>query len=49
ALDALNDRVKTICVISHFEAIYEIIPVQLKVKKINGLCYSKLDKAFAVE
>jgi exonuclease SbcC len=27
----------------------ERIPVQIKVKKINGLGFSKLDKVFAVE
>lgn len=27
----------------------ERIPVQIKVKKINGLGYSKLDKIFAVD
>ncbi|EIM7522103.1 exonuclease subunit SbcC [Salmonella enterica] len=49
ALDALNASGKTIGVISHVEAMKERIPVQIKVKKINGLGYSKLDKAFAVE
>lgn len=48
ALDALNASGKTIGVISHVEAMKERIPVQIKVKKINGLGYSKLDKAFAV-
>ncbi|ESB64264.1 exonuclease subunit SbcC, partial [Salmonella enterica subsp. enterica serovar Agona str. 266757-1] len=47
--DALNASGKTIGVISHVEAMKERIPVQIKVKKINGLGYSKLDKAFAVE
>lgn len=49
ALDALNASGKTIGVISHVEAMKERIPVQIKVKKINGLGYSKLDKQFAVE
>ena len=48
ALDALNASGKTIGVISHVEAMKERIPVQIKVKKINGLGYSKLDKGFAV-
>ena len=48
ALDALNATGKTIGVISHVEAMKERIPVQIKVKKINGLGYSKLDKLFAV-
>ncbi|PAO22351.1 exonuclease subunit SbcC [Enterobacter roggenkampii] len=49
ALDALNATGKTIGVISHVEAMKERIPVQIKVKKINGLGYSKLDKEFAVQ
>ncbi|TDN56394.1 exonuclease subunit SbcC [Scandinavium goeteborgense] len=49
ALDALNASGKVIGVISHVEAMKERIPVQIKVKKINGLGYSKLDKVFAVE
>ena len=49
ALDALNATGKTIGVISHVEAMKERIPVQIKVKKINGQGYSKLDKMFAVE
>lgn len=48
ALDALNASGKTIGVISHVEAMKERIPVQIKVKKINGLGYSKLDPLFAV-
>lgn len=46
ALDALNASGKTIGVISHVEAMKERIPVQIKVKKINGLGYSKLDNQF---
>ncbi|SNY61599.1 exonuclease subunit SbcC [Enterobacter sp. CC120223-11] len=49
ALDALNASGKVIGVISHVEAMKERIPVQIKVKKINGLGYSRLDKTFAVE
>jgi ATPase involved in DNA repair len=49
ALDALNASGKVIGVISHVEAMKERIPVQIKVKKINGLGYSRLDKVFAVE
>ena len=49
ALDALNASGKTIGVISHVEAMKERIPVQIKVKKINGLGYSKLESAFAVK
>ncbi|MDV2901602.1 exonuclease subunit SbcC [Phytobacter diazotrophicus] len=48
ALDALNASGKTIGVISHVEAMKERIPVQIKVRKINGLGYSKLDSAFSV-
>ncbi|WP_455816930.1 AAA family ATPase [Pseudomonas cerasi] len=43
ALDALNASGKTIGVISHVEAMKERIPVQIKVKKINGLGYSRLE------
>lgn len=49
ALDALNASGKIIGVISHVEAMKDRIPVQIKVKKINGLGYSRLDRAFAVE
>lgn len=48
-LDALNASGKIIGVISHVEAMKDRIPVQIKVKKINGTGYSRLDKAFAVE
>ncbi|MBV4413750.1 exonuclease subunit SbcC [Enterobacteriaceae bacterium YMB-R22] len=47
ALDALNASGKTIGVISHVEAMKERIPVQIKVRKINGLGFSRLDNAFA--
>lgn len=49
ALDTLNASGKTIGVISHVEAMKDRIPVQVKVKKINGLGISKLDKMFAVD
>ena len=49
ALDALNASGKIIGVISHVEAMKERIPVQIRVRKINGLGYSRLDKGFAVE
>ncbi|MBS9424279.1 AAA family ATPase [Photorhabdus caribbeanensis] len=46
ALDHLNASGKTIGVISHIEAMKERIPVQIKVKKINGLGISKLSPEF---
>ncbi|MEA9390764.1 SbcC/MukB-like Walker B domain-containing protein [Acerihabitans sp. TG2] len=48
ALDSLNATGKTIGVISHVEAMKERIPVQIKVKKINGLGLSRLEARFAV-
>lgn len=48
ALDALNASGKIIGVISHIDAMKERIPVQIRVKKINGLGYSRLDKTFSV-
>ncbi|RPH29387.1 exonuclease subunit SbcC [Buttiauxella warmboldiae] len=48
ALDTLNASGKTIGVISHVEAMKERIPVQIKVKKVNGLGVSRLAKEFAV-
>lgn len=48
ALDALNASGKTIGVISHVEAMKERIPVQIKVKKVNGLGFSRLAREFAV-
>lgn len=48
ALDALNASGKTIGVISHVEAMKERIPVQIRVRKMNGLGYSKLDRLFSV-
>jgi len=47
ALDALNASGKTIGVISHVEAMKERIPVQIRVKKINGLGYSRLETPVA--
>ncbi len=49
ALDTLNASGKIIGVISHVSAMKERIPVQIKVRKVNGLGYSRLDKHFAVE
>lgn len=49
ALDSLNATGKTIGVISHVEAMKERIPVQIKVKKVNGLGVSRLDGQFRIE
>ncbi|MGV3345943.1 SbcC/MukB-like Walker B domain-containing protein [Enterobacteriaceae bacterium LUAb1] len=43
ALDALNASGKTIGVISHVEAMKERIPVQIRVRKQNGLGFSVLE------
>ncbi|MDR7344263.1 exonuclease SbcC [Pantoea alhagi] len=48
ALDALNASGKTIGVISHVDAMKERIPVQIKVRKVNGLGYSRLERQFSV-
>ncbi|WP_159564173.1 SbcC/MukB-like Walker B domain-containing protein [Budvicia diplopodorum] len=48
ALDNLNASGKTIGVISHIDAMKERIPVQIRVKKINGLGISKLDDRYKV-
>lgn len=48
ALDSLNASGKTIGVISHVEAMKDRIPVQIKVKKVNGLGISRLDNEFRV-
>ncbi|CNH13891.1 AAA family ATPase [Yersinia pekkanenii] len=48
ALDSLNASGKTIGVISHVEAMKDRIPVQIKVKKVNGLGISRLDNVFRV-
>lgn len=49
ALDSLNATGKTIGVISHVEAMKERIPVQIKVKKVNGLGISRLESQFRIE
>lgn len=49
ALDSLNASGKTIGVISHVEAMKERIPVQIKVKKVNGLGISRLEPQFRQE
>ncbi|MFI8417628.1 exonuclease subunit SbcC [Serratia sp. NPDC078593] len=49
ALDSLNASGKTIGVISHVEAMKERIPVQIKVKKVNGLGISRLEAQYRVE
>ncbi len=48
ALDHLNASGKMIGVISHVEAMKERIPVQINVKKINGLGYSELPEIYRV-
>jgi exonuclease SbcC len=48
ALDNLNASGKMIGVISHVEALKERIPVQIEIKKMSGLGFSKLDKEFSV-
>ncbi|WP_020680290.1 AAA family ATPase [Marinobacterium rhizophilum] len=49
ALDSLNASGKMIGVISHVEALKERIPVQVRVRKGNGLGCSRLDARFAYE
>lgn len=49
ALDSLNASGKTIGVISHIEAMKERIPVQIRVKRVNGLGISRLDRIFACD
>jgi len=46
ALDSLNASGKMIGVISHVEAMKERIPIQIKVKKLNGLGTSSLEEQF---
>ena len=46
ALDSLNASGKMIGVISHIEAMKERIPVQILVKKMNGLGVSKLEDKY---
>ena len=48
ALDNLNASGKTIGVISHIEALKERVPVQIEIKKMNGLGVSRLDQRYAV-
>ncbi len=48
ALDNLNASGKMIGVISHIDAMKERIPVQIHVKKLNGVGMSKLADEFAV-
>jgi exonuclease SbcC len=48
ALDTLNASGKMIGVISHVDAMKERIPVQIKVKKVNGMGISRLESRFAV-
>lgn len=48
ALESLNASGKTIGVISHVEAMKERIPVQIAVKKANGLGFSELPAQYRV-
>ncbi|SFC72109.1 AAA family ATPase [Pseudoalteromonas denitrificans] len=48
ALDSLNASGKMIGVISHIEAMKERIPVQILVKKMNGLGVSQLEDKYRV-
>ncbi len=48
ALDSLNASGKMIGVISHIEAMKERIPVQIQVKKMNGLGVSQLAPQYKV-
>ncbi|MDX1301719.1 AAA family ATPase [Photobacterium sp.] len=48
ALDSLNASGKMIGVISHIEAMKERIPVQIQVKKMNGLGVSRLEDQYCV-
>lgn len=48
ALESLNASGKTIGVISHVEAMKERIPVQIAVKKTNGLGFSELPSHYRV-
>lgn len=47
-LDSLNASGKMIGVISHVEAMKERIPVQIRVRKMNGLGVSELEPQFKV-
>ena len=46
ALDNLNASGKMIGIISHIDAIKERIQVQIKVTKVNGLGFSRLERCF---
>ncbi|MEH6578818.1 MAG: AAA family ATPase [Amphritea sp.] len=48
ALDSLNASGKMIGVISHIEAMKERIPVQVQVKKMNGLGVSQLEDRYHI-
>ena len=48
ALESLNASGKTSGVISHVEAMKERIPVQIPVKKVNGLGYSELPAQYRI-
>ena len=48
ALDSLNASGKMIGVISHIEAMKERIPVQVQVKKMNGLGVSQLEDRYRI-
>ena len=48
ALESLNASGKTIGVISHVEAMKERIPVQIPVKKVNGLGFSELPAQYRI-
>ena len=48
ALDNLNASGKMIGVISHIEAMKDRIPVQILVRKANGLGVSQLERQYAV-
>lgn len=48
SLDQLNSQGKMIGVISHIDALKERIPVQIDIKKMSGLGYSRLDKSYEV-
>lgn len=49
SLDQLNSQGKMIGVISHVDALKERIPVQIDIKKMSGLGYSRLDKAYEIK
>lgn len=49
ALDALNASGKMVGIISHVDTLKKRIPVQVEVKKSNGLGFSQLDDQFKFE